>query len=66
MNAKKVVTVVVIVFLGFWMFTDPDGLAQIVKDGGGKGLGPDDRAVHGRHRLPQAALIRPSWVCSRR
>ena len=35
MNAKKVVTVVVIVFLGFWMFTDPHGLAQNAKDGGG-------------------------------
>ena len=35
MNAKKVVAVVVIVFLGFWMFTDPDGLAQNAKDGGG-------------------------------
>ena len=34
MNAKKVVVVVVIVFLGFWMFTDPDGLAQVAKDGG--------------------------------
>jgi len=37
MNSKKVVIAVVIVFLGFWMFTDPDGLAQVVKDGGDKG-----------------------------
>jgi hypothetical protein len=37
MNSKKVVTLVVIVFLGFWMFTDPNGLAQVVKDGGDKG-----------------------------
>ena len=35
MNAKKVVAVVVIVFLGFWMFTDPGGLARNAKDGGG-------------------------------
>jgi hypothetical protein len=34
MNAKKVVTVVVIVFLGFWMFTDPHGLAQFTQSTG--------------------------------
>ena len=33
MNAKKVVTVVVIVFLGFWMFTDPNGLADAASAG---------------------------------
>ncbi len=33
MSTKKIVTVVVIVFLGFWMFTDPSGLAQVAKDG---------------------------------
>ena len=27
MNAKKAVIVLLVVFLGFWMFTDPDGLA---------------------------------------
>jgi hypothetical protein len=31
MNAKRVVTVVVIVFLGFWMFTDPHGLAAFTQ-----------------------------------
>jgi len=36
-NAKKVVTLVVIVFLGFWMFTDPSGLAQTAKDAADKG-----------------------------
>ena len=28
MNAKKVVLVLLVVFLGFWMFTDPSGLAR--------------------------------------
>lgn len=37
MNAKKVVTLVVIVFLGFWMFTDPTGLAKIAKEGADNG-----------------------------
>lgn len=31
MDAKKLIGVVVIVFLGFWMFTDPDGLAATSK-----------------------------------
>jgi hypothetical protein len=35
MNAKRVVTIVVIVFLGFWMFNDPSGLATSAKDAGG-------------------------------
>ena len=34
MNAKKVVAVVVIVFLGFWMFTDPHGLADFTSNSG--------------------------------
>jgi hypothetical protein len=28
MNAKKALLAVVVVFLGFWMFTDPNGLAD--------------------------------------
>lgn len=31
MNAKKVVLVLVLVFVGFWMFTDPSGLAESAK-----------------------------------
>ena len=31
MDAKKLIGVVVIVFLGFWMFTDPSGLASTSK-----------------------------------
>ena len=32
MNAKKALLVLVVVFLGFWMFTDPRGLAQAAQD----------------------------------
>ncbi len=28
MNAKKAILALLVVFLGFWMFTDPDGLAE--------------------------------------
>ena len=31
---KKGVLLLVIVFVGFYMFTDPNGLAQTTKDGG--------------------------------
>jgi hypothetical protein len=31
MDAKKLIGVVAIVFLGFWMFTDPNGLASTSK-----------------------------------
>ncbi len=31
MNKKKLALIVVVVFLGFWMFTDPDGLADAAK-----------------------------------
>jgi hypothetical protein len=34
MNAKKAMLAVVIVFLGFWMFTDPNGLADAAKGAG--------------------------------
>ena len=34
MNLKKVVIALVVVFLGFWMFTDPNGLAEAAKAGG--------------------------------
>jgi hypothetical protein len=36
MNAKKAVLIVVVVFLGFWMFTDPNGLAEAAKAGAGQ------------------------------
>ncbi|WP_168798139.1 hypothetical protein [Nocardioides vastitatis] len=37
MDAKKLIGVVVIVFLGFWMFTDPNGLASTSKTVGAEG-----------------------------
>ncbi|HEY1133345.1 MAG TPA: hypothetical protein VGE77_02110 [Nocardioides sp.] len=32
---KKVILLLLVVFLGFWMFTDPQGLATSARDGGG-------------------------------
>ena len=37
MDAKKLIGVVVVVFLGFWMFTDPNGLAATAKTVGTEG-----------------------------
>lgn len=36
MNAKKLILGVIVVFLGFWMFTDPSGLAQAAREGIGQ------------------------------
>ncbi|HET7072038.1 MAG TPA: hypothetical protein VFI40_14530 [Nocardioides sp.] len=33
---KKLVLVLVVLFLGFWMFTDPHGLAHATKDSAGQ------------------------------
>ena len=33
---KKLVLAVVVLFLGFWMFTDPHGLAHPTKDSAGQ------------------------------
>jgi hypothetical protein len=37
MDAKKLIAVVAVVFLGFWMLTDPTGLATTAKVAGGEG-----------------------------
>jgi hypothetical protein len=37
MDAKKLIAVVVVVFLGFWMLQDPNGLATTAKSAGGEG-----------------------------
>ena len=34
MNAKKALLALIVVFLGFWMFTDPQGLADAAKESG--------------------------------
>lgn len=36
-NKQKIALVVVIVFFGFWMFTDPSGLADTAQSAGGTG-----------------------------
>ena len=36
MNAKKAVLALVVVFLGFWMFTDPSGLADAARSAAGQ------------------------------
>ena len=36
MSAKKALLALVVVFLGFWMFTDPGGLAGAAKAAGGQ------------------------------
>lgn len=38
MNIKKLATIVVIVFLGFWLFTDPTGMADATRGAGVKGM----------------------------
>lgn len=37
MNIKKVGIALVVLFLGFWMFTDPNGLAEAAKSGADQG-----------------------------
>jgi len=37
MDVKKLVLVLAVVFLGFWMFTDPSGLADVTKSGASNG-----------------------------
>ena len=64
MNAKKLVLVVVIVFLGFWMFTDPNGLAEAARSGGAADLGPDHAAVPGDHRRSSTRSPEP-WSGAR-
>ena len=36
MNAKKAILALVVVFLGFWMFTDPSGLADAAESAAAK------------------------------
>ena len=33
MALKKVVPLLLVVFIGYYMFTDPSGLAEVAKDG---------------------------------
>ncbi len=36
MSLKKLLIVVVFVFVGFWLFTDPQGLASAARGAGGQ------------------------------
>lgn len=47
MDAKKLIGVVVIVFLGFWMFTDPNGLAESAKSAGAEAWSLTEQAFAG-------------------
>ena len=47
MNTKKLLGLVVIVFLGFWMFTDPSGLATTSKSLAGEGWDLSAQAFRG-------------------
>ena len=44
MNAKKVVGILLVLFLGFWMFQDPHGFAQTAKDARRRHLDRADRS----------------------
>lgn len=37
MDVKKVAVIAIVVFLGYWMFNDPGGLAAIAKTTGDQG-----------------------------
>lgn len=39
MNAKKAVLALLVVMLGYWMFNDPQGLADVARTGGSEGWG---------------------------
>lgn len=45
--AKKLIALVLIVFLGFWMFTDPSGLADTAKAAGSSGWDLTSQAFDG-------------------
>jgi len=47
MDAKKLIAVVVVVFLGFWMLQDPRGLADTAKTAGGEGWGATEKVFSG-------------------
>ncbi|TWG96819.1 hypothetical protein L615_004000000320 [Nocardioides sp. J9] len=47
MDAKKLIALVVVVFLGFWMFTDPSGLAETSKSAASNGWDLTTKAFDG-------------------
>ena len=59
MKAKKLVLAVVVVFLGFWMFTDPNGLAQAFRSGGAQVWELRHAAVPGADPVLRRAHLSP-------
>lgn len=47
MDAKKLIALVVVVFLGFWMLNDPTGLADTAKSAGSEGWGMTEQLFTG-------------------
>ncbi len=47
MDAKKLIAVVVVVFLGFWMLSDPAGLADTAKSASGEGWSVTEKVFTG-------------------
>jgi hypothetical protein len=47
LNGKKIMLVVVVVFLGFWMLQDPNGLADTAQSAGGNGWDLTERLFNG-------------------
>lgn len=47
MDAKKLIAVLAVVFVGFWMFTDPAGLAETSKSAGSEGWALTTQAFSG-------------------
>ena len=47
MDAKKLIAVVVVVFLGFWMLQDPNGLAETAKSAGDGGWNVTEKLFTG-------------------
>jgi len=47
LNGKKILLVVVVVFLGFWLLRDPNGMADTLQSGGGNGWDLTERVFAG-------------------
>lgn len=56
MDAKKLVVMGVLLFVGFWMFTDPRGLADLTKVGAGQGWDLLAQGLEGLIRFVKAVV----------
>ena len=66
MSAKKALLAVVVVFLGFWMFTDPGGLAERRQGGRRPDLGAGREPLPGRDPVLRSAALSPLRRSGRR